>query len=53
MGRKRSAAFMMLEKVYDRVDRRAMKDVIQIFRDSGCLLEGIEEFFFSEKHVCG
>ncbi|MCP5003018.1 MAG: hypothetical protein GY941_03575 [Planctomycetes bacterium] len=44
-GRKLYAAFMDLEKAYDRVDRMALWDVLGMYGVGGCLLEGIKAFY--------
>ncbi len=41
-GEKLCAAFMDLEKVYDRVDREALWYVLKIYGVGGQLLEGIK-----------
>lgn len=44
-GRKLYAAFMDLEKAYDRVDREALWNVLRIYGVGGQLLEGIKTFY--------
>ncbi len=43
--RKLYAAFMDLEKAYDRVDRKALWDVLKIYGVGGQLMEGIKVFY--------
>ena len=50
-GRKLYAAFMDLEKAYDRVDRMALWDVLGIYGVGGHLLEGIKAFY-REANAC-
>ncbi len=45
------AAFMDLEKVYDRVDREALWSVLKIYGVGGQLLKGIQAFY-REANVC-
>ncbi len=44
-SRKLYAAFMDLEKAYDRVDRMALWDVLGMYGVGRCLLEGIKAFY--------
>ena len=44
-GRKLYAAFMDLEKAYDRVDWNALWDVLKIYGVGGQLLQGIKAFY--------
>ena len=44
-GRKLYAAFMDLEKAYDRVDREALWNVLRIYGVGGQLLDGIKAFY--------
>ncbi len=39
------AAFMDLEKVYDRVDRKGLWDTLRVYGVGGQLLEGIRSFY--------
>ncbi len=39
------AAFMDLEKAYDRVDREALWNVLKIYGVGGQLLKGIQAFY--------
>ncbi|KAK3893161.1 hypothetical protein Pcinc_003002 [Petrolisthes cinctipes] len=48
-GKKLYAAFMDLEKAYDRVDRKAMTEVLRIYGVGGPLLKGIEAFYADAK----
>ena len=50
-GRKLYAAFMDLEKAYDRVDREALWSVLKIYGVGGHLLEGIKDFY-RRANVC-
>ncbi len=43
--RKPFAAFMDLEKAYDRVKRKGLWDVLRIYGVGGRLLEGIQSFY--------
>lgn len=46
-SRKLSVAFKDLERAYDRVDRRTLKDVIIIYNSfCGNMLEGNEAFYY-------
>ncbi len=42
--RKQFAAFMDLEKAYDRVDRKGLWDTLRVYGVGGQLLEGIRSF---------
>ncbi len=44
-GKKLYAAFMDLEKAYDRVDREALWSVLKIYGVDGQLLKGIQAFY--------
>ena len=44
-GRKLYAAFMDLEKAYDRVDWKSLWDVLKIYGVGGQLLQGIKSFY--------
>ncbi|KAK3889840.1 hypothetical protein Pcinc_006166 [Petrolisthes cinctipes] len=48
-GRKLYAAFMDLKKAYDRVDRKAMTEVLKIYSVGGSLLKGFEAFYAGAK----
>ncbi len=51
--RKLFAGFMVLEKAYDRVDRKGLWDVLRIYGVGGHLLEGIGSFYKdSSASVC-
>ncbi len=39
------AAFMYLEKAYDRVDRKGLWDTLRVYGVGGKLLEGIKSFY--------
>ncbi len=45
------AAFMDLEKAYDRVDREALWSVLRIYGVGGQLLKGIQTFY-REANAC-
>ncbi len=45
------AAFMDLEKAYDRVDREALWNVLYIYGVGGQLLKGIQSFY-REANAC-
>ncbi len=45
------AAFMDLEKAYDRADRGALWSVLKIYGVGGQLLKGIQAFY-SEANAC-
>ncbi len=45
------AAFMDLEKAYDRVDRKAVWSVLRIYGVGGQLLKGIQAFY-KEANAC-
>ncbi len=45
------AAFMDLEKAYDRVDREALWSVLRIYGVGGQLLKGIQAFY-KEANAC-
>ncbi len=45
------AAFMDLEKSYDRVYREALWNVLKIYGVGGQLMEGIKAFFLG-RHQC-
>ncbi len=45
------AAFMDLEKAYDRVDREALWSVLRIYGVGGQLLKGIQAFY-REANAC-
>ncbi len=45
------AAFMDLEKAYDRVDREALWSVLRIYGVGGQLLKGIQAFYREVMHV--
>ncbi len=49
--RKFYAAFMDLEKAYDRVDRKAVWNVLKIYGVGGQLMEGIKAFY-REANAC-
>ncbi len=49
--RKLYAAFMDLEKAYDRVDRNALWDVLEIYGVGGQLMEGMKAFY-REVNAC-
>ncbi len=44
-NRKLFAAFMDLEKAYDRVDRKGLRDTLRVCGVGGQLLEGIKSFY--------
>ncbi len=44
-NKKLYAAFMDLEKAYDRVDREALWNVLKIYGVGGQLLKGIQAFY--------
>ncbi len=43
--RKLCAAFMDLEKAYDRIDRKGLWDILRVYGVGGQLLEGIRSFY--------
>ncbi len=43
--RKLFAAFMALEKAYDRVDRKGLWETLRVYRVGGQLLEGVRSFY--------
>ncbi len=43
--RKLFAAFMNLEKAYDRVDRKGLWDILRVYGVGGQLLKGIRSFY--------
>ncbi len=45
------AAFMDLEKAYDRVHREALWSVLRIYGVGGQLLKGIQAFIERQMHV--
>ncbi len=45
------AAFMDLEKAYDRVNREALWSVLQVYDVGGQLLKGIQAFIERQMHV--
>ncbi len=45
------AAFMDLEKAYNRVDREALWNVLYIYGVGGQLLKGIQAFYREAMHV--
>ncbi len=50
-GKKLYAAFMDLEKAYDRVDRLALWDVLKIYGVGGKLLRAVKSFY-EESSAC-
>ncbi len=44
-NRKRFAAFMDLEKAYDRVDRKGLWETLRVYGVGGKLLEGVRSFY--------
>ncbi len=45
------AAFMDIEKAYDRVDREALWNLLKIYGVGGQLLKGIQAFLDRKMHV--
>ncbi len=43
-GKKRYAAFIGLEKLYDRINRKALRDVLRVYGAGGKLLKGVQAF---------